>query len=222
LKRQKRFFLKPILLLSLVLFIPSESRAEWSFEVFGGAAYSLPTPLSFRQSGQEDIHVNADYKGEPFNASKAAPYYDWRAGWWKEGRAWEVEWLHHKLILDNRPPEIQRFNISNGFNLLTLNRAWTHRGFIYRLGGGVVIAYPYSTVRGKAHPNEGGVFDTGYFLSGPTLQAAVEKRFFILEHFFLALEAKLTASYARIPIQDGHADVTNVAIHGLFGIGADF
>jgi hypothetical protein len=222
LKGKRRLYVEPLFVLVLVLFIPVESVAEWSFEIFGGAAYSLPTPLSFQQSGQEDLHVNADYKGEPFNASHAAPYYDWRAGWWKEDRAWEVEWLHHKLILENPPPGVQQFNISNGFNLLTVNRAWAHRGFIYRLGGGAVIAYPYSTVRGKAYPNEGGLFDTGYYLAGPTLQASAEKRFFLLKHFFLALEAKLTLSYARVPIQDGHADVTNAAIHGLFGIGTIF
>ena len=163
--------------------------------------------------------MNANYRGKPFNAVGAAPYYDFRVGWWEKGRAWEFELLHHKLILHNRPQEVQKFEVTNGFNLLTLNRAWAHRGFIYRLGGGLVVTYPYSTVRGREHATDGGIFNSGYYISGPTLQVSMGKRFFIMERLFFALEAKLTTSFARVPIQDGNADITNVAFHGQFGIG---
>ena len=221
-KSEKAIFLKIFLILISIGLFPLESKAYWSFELFGGAALNLPTPLNIHQDGEEDIDVNANYRGEPFNSEDASPYYDVRVGWWEKGRAWEIELLHHKLILNNRPQEVQKFEVSNGFNLLTLNRAWTHRGFIYRLGGGLVITYPYSTIRGREHATDGGIFNSGYYISGPTLQASAGKRFFILEHLFFALEAKLTTSYARVPIQDGKADVTNVAFHGQFGIGMIF
>jgi len=66
--------LKTILILFFIGLVPLESHAEWSFEAFSGAAYSFPTPLRFHQNGEDDIHLNAKYKGEPFNASHAAPY----------------------------------------------------------------------------------------------------------------------------------------------------
>jgi hypothetical protein len=101
-----------------------------------------------------------------------------------------------------------------------VNRAWEERGFIYRAGFGVVITHPETTIRGLSHPQDGGIYD-GYYLSGPTVQGAVEKRFHIWRWLIASLEAKLTASYARIPIEGGHADVPDVAVHGLFGLGVE-
>jgi hypothetical protein len=39
---------------------------------------------------------------------------------------------------------------------------------------------------------------------------------------FVTLEGKLTASFARVPIDAGSADVPNIALHGLFGLGAEW
>jgi hypothetical protein len=101
-----------------------------------------------------------------------------------------------------------------------VNRAWEEKGFIYRAGLGVVITHPETTIRGLSHPQDGGIYD-GYYLSDPTVQGAVENRFHIWRWLTASLEAKLTASYARIPVEGGHADVPNVAVHGLFGLGVE-
>ena len=213
-----RFFLTLLFLFTLT----SQAHGEWSFELSGGAAYSFPTPLRFHQDGEKDISVNARYSGRPFVTAGEAPYYGWRIGRWKGDRAWELEWLHHKLSLSNRPDTVQRFEILNGFNLLMMNRALQYQGVIYRFGGGMVLTFPYSTVRAKEHSTEGGILDSGYYLSGVTLQVSAGKRFFFSEKVFLALEAKCTTSYARVPIEDGHADVTNAALHGSLGLGVLF
>ena len=46
--------------------------------------------------------------------------------------------------------------------------------------------------------------------------------FYLWRHVFATLEGKLTASFARVPIADGSADVPSLALHGLFGIGAEW
>lgn len=188
----------------------------WTFQLFGGAPYNLTTPLRIRQSGQAEIKLDARYKSEPFTSPL---YYAWRIGRWREQAAWELELVHNKLYLKNKPAEVQEFSISHGFNLLTANRAWMRGGFIYRAGAGVVVTHPENTIRGKTLPEDRGLFSGGYYISGPTLQISAEKRFRIRKGLFAALEAKLSASYARVPVEDGRADVTNVAVHGLFGLG---
>jgi hypothetical protein len=105
--------------------------------------------------------------------------------------------------------------------LLTMNRAWRSPSFIWRLGAGVVIAHPESTVRGKTFEQNGGIAD-GYYLAGPTAQIALEKRFSLYRGLFVSMEAKYSLSLARVPINDGSADVWNSAVHGLIGLGWDF
>jgi hypothetical protein len=89
---------------------------------------------------------------------------------------------------------------------------------VERLGAGVVVTHPETTVRGKRFPEEGGIFHWGYFLSGPTVQLSAGRQIRMREDFFAPAEGKLSASFARIPVADGTADVANVALHGVFGL----
>lgn len=196
-----------------------EARATWAFEFMGGDAYCFNMPLTICQSGYEDIDLTARYDEISF---ETPIYYSIRAGRWYEGRAWEIELVHLKIDLINKPNEVERFEISHGYNLLTINRAWEYRKFILRAGAGVVVSHPETTVRGKTLPDDRGLFNGGYYISGPTAQVSLGKRFYLWrEHVFAALEAKLTGSYARVPIEDGHANVPNVGIHGLLGVGCE-
>ena len=204
--------------LSALMFIPTISDAQWVFHLGTGSAYNFTTPLEIRQDGEEDINVSARYDTKAF--STAAWYYDMRIAKWKNNHAWEFETHHQKLHLDNRPAEVQSFVISHGYNLNTVNSAWLINNFIYRLGLGIVITHPETIVRNKEYDDKGGV--NGFHLSGVTAQAAMEKRFSVTEKIFIYLEAKMTASYATIPVEDGDASVPNAAIHGLFGTGYSF
>ncbi|HUI45918.1 MAG TPA: hypothetical protein VL122_08075 [Nitrospirota bacterium] len=198
---------------------PVYAEGTWTAEIFGGSSYSFPTPLRIRQPGYEDIDITARYETKPFERD---PYYAWRIGKWQDGSAWEFEHVHQKLYLTNKPAEVQQFQITYGYSLFTLNRAWKYGGFIYRFGAGVVVTSSFSVVRGEKYEQSGGLFDTGYFLSGATIQGAVGRRIYLTENLFLALEGKLTASYARVDIANGYAQVPNAAVHWLFGLGYDF
>ncbi len=132
--------------------------------------------------------------------------------------------MHHKIYLENNPPEVQRFEITHGYNLLALARRWREGdgSLGYTLGAGVVIGHPETTVRGRTQPEEGGLFGHGYHLAGATLLAGVGERFDLSKRFYASVEGKFTASYARVPIRDGHASGPNVAVHVLVGGGANF
>lgn len=221
-----------ILIVSLCLLFPVSpaeagdgneysGRNSVSFEFFGGASFSLPImPLTLKQDGYDDINFTAHYETKPFNSH---PYYAYRLGRWVDGKAWEIELVHHKIHLTNNPPEVQQFQISHGYNLLTVNRAWETEQFIYRVGLGLVIAHPESTVRNKDfYEMEGGLKGDGhYYVAGPTAQFAVQKNLSIWKALYLAGEAKLTASYATVPIADGDAVAPNMAFHVLLGLGVD-
>ena len=215
--------MKKLLVLSIIFSIflfsfPPAWAGNLSVQLFGGAAYNFRLPLVIRQDGAENLRLHAEYDTKPFETPM---YYSIRLGWWQENRAWEAEMVHQKLTLENRPPEIEHFSVTHGFNLLTLNRAWRHPHFIWRLGAGVVITHPESTIRGKTFEQEGGIAD-GYYISGPTAQIAAEKRFYFYKGLFASVEAKYSLSWARVPVKDGSADVWNSALHGLLGLGCDF
>jgi len=206
-------------MLLLILLFAGEAGATWTFELFSGAQYNVPMPLVMRQQGFADLSLLGDYESQPFNSPI---YYAWRLGKWHGNRGWELEFVHQKLILHNRPDDVQNFEVSHGYNLLTLNRAWHLYGLHLHVGLGMVITHPESTVRGQTHPGNQGLFNAGYYISGPTTQVAVGKRFPLWYTLFATVEGKVTASFARVPIADGSADVPSVALHGLFGLGMNW
>lgn len=218
---RRRFLIRWILFVLSTPFIwlPSPSLAaevDWTFEFFVGVSFNFPAPLTIRQFREPDIRINARYDSKSF---ERPIYYGWRIGNWRGDNGWELELVHHKLYLANMPDNVQVFSISHGFNLLTANRSRERGGVVERLGAGVVIAHPETTVRGKRFSEDGGFFNRGYFLSGPTVQASAGKPIRIREDLFAPAEGKLSASFARIPVADGNADVANVAVHGVFGLG---
>lgn len=188
----------------------------WEIGVAGGATYNFPTPLRIQQEGQEEIKLNARYRTEPFSLPV---YYDIRVNTWQENKGWAVKFTHHKIILENRPTPVQRFSITDGFNLLTFNRLWRKNNFSWSLGGGIVITHPESTIRNKPFPENKGLFHDGYYISGPTLEAAVAKQYYFFDKWFVMGEGRITGSWVRVPVIEGHADVTNVALHFLGGFG---
>jgi hypothetical protein len=188
----------------------------WGLELSTGSAYSFRTRLSLRQSGFEEVRLRGRYETRPF---EDAPYYSVRLSWWRGGGGWEVELLHHKVYLANPPAEVQSFQVSHGYNLLTLAHAWPRRSWVLRAGGGIVIAHPESRVRGASGPVTGGLLDTGYFLTGPAFEVGVGRRWHLGRWAFLATEGSLTLARARVPIAVGDATVPNAALHARVGLG---
>lgn len=204
------------LMLALLPLVGLGQGRTWEVGAAGGAVHNFRTPLHIHQAGLEDIKADARYRTEPFNPPV---YYDIRVSTRAGSSGWELKFTHHKLILHNLPPEIQRFSITDGFNLLTLNRLWQSKGLTWSLGGGLVVTHPESTIRNVAHPEDKGILRKGYYISGPTVEAAVAKRFYFADRWFVLAEGRATASYVQVPVAYGHASVTNAALHFLIGLG---
>ena len=209
--------------------IPCLGRAgrldsQISIDVATGDAFNLRTPLTITQSGFPDIHIdNAKYTTRPL---KAAPYYEIQVGFWSGTKGWVVGMLHHKLHLEDLPPEVERFEITNGYTIFSLSRAWRRGHLIVSAGAGVVVAYPDTRVRGVNEREDAGflhsIIGSGYYFSGGSILLAAQRNFPIVKHLHMALAAKASGSYARVPMPDGHATVPNVALHLHAGLGTSF
>lgn len=195
------------------------AQSRWSFELHGGEVYNLPMPLTIRQQGYPDLKLTARYSSE----SLILPIYvDSRLIRWQDGKSWELEFLHHKLYLDNTTSEIQKFSISHGFNMIMVNRGFDRKSFHYRAGAGIVITHPESVIRGQTFGDSTNDWDLGYFVSGPVVNLSAGKHFRINKRFYLNAEAKTTLAYVNVKVAGGNADVYNIAFHLILGIGVDF
>jgi len=176
-------------------------------------------PLTVKQSGYPDISLTARYASEPFQTTK---YYAWRVGYWWHRRGLLLDMTHHKIILLNPPPEIQSFKVTYGYNLITLGPGWRTDHMIYHVGLGIVLANPYSIVRGQERPHTGGMFNEGYFVAGPALVGGMGRVFRIVDRLFVSLDGRVSAAWAQVPVVKGHANAPNVAFHIQAGIGYGF
>ncbi len=195
---------------------PLRAQSVWRVDVASGTAWNLPTQLVVSQQLQPDIRLRARYATK---ALHPPPYLLLRIERGTEHGSWGVELLHHKIYLRNRPPEIQAFAISHGLNLLTATRTWTERaGLGVRVGAGLVIAHPESTIRGMTYPENRGILGSGRFIAGPAAQLGLIARRPLLPHLGVFVESKATAAHARVNVSGGHASLWNVAWHVNLGL----
>ena len=193
---------------------------KFSFEFNLGGAYSFESQLDINVEGHEDILLHtASYENRPF---EGAPYYGWRLGLWGEdGKAWELELIHHKLYLSNPPEGVESLEITHGYNLLTVNRAWPKDQFILRAGAGVVLAHPEVVAFGELL-EEKHFMGTEFIYAGPTIQLSAGQRFKLTRTMIANVEGKLTASYADIEMENANIVAPNFAAHLVFGVGFDY
>jgi hypothetical protein len=204
-----------LLLLLVVAGWPGTAQAQLELQGFLGSSVSAPSPLSITQRGRPDFDFTAHWATRPFLDTW---YYAGRIGWWKGNRGWLLDFTHHKIYLTNGPPEIQRFRITNGMNLFTVSRGFRRGRLTYAVGAGPVITSPKTRIRDE--PLESGRgFLGGYFLSGANLMASATRRLPLAAGFFFSFDARVSASYVRVPVARGHASVPNLALHLHAGLG---
>jgi hypothetical protein len=182
-----------------------------------GLQYNVPLPLVIRQSGHPDLRLTGRFDTRPF---AEVPYYVVKAGMARRPWALELELVHHKLYLVNRPAEVDTFEITHGYNPILFNVLREQWGVAFHVGAGILLAHPQSTVRGARFPETGGIL--GWFVSGPAAQVGVSKQWDFGRHFSAGIEGKLVGAWARVPIVDGSADVPNLSLHALVSAGWRF
>ena len=206
-----------LLALGALLISPGPVACQVEIQALLGSAQSVPLPITISQDGQPDLHFTAHWATRP---TRPTWYYAWRLGFWSGNRGWRLDHTHHKIYLTNPPSEVTALRVTNGFNILSVSRAFRQGHLTYSVGAGPVITFPISTVRGKKFTHDNGL--GGYHLSGGSLLAMATREFPITGGLALSLDARATASYIRIPIVDGHAKIPNAAFHLHAGLGYTF
>jgi hypothetical protein len=191
-------------------FAAPAAAQRWSVAAGTGSAYNAPLPLTIEQRGQPDLRLTAHWGTRPFHTPL---YYVARVERSTRGGALAIEWTHHKLFLENAPADVQHFEISHGFNVVTLQRSWDlGGGFDARAGAGVIVAHPETIVRTLKQPR-GGWEDRGYYVAGPTAQLAGGWSLRLAAKTRLGVEAKLIGAHASVPIADGSARLWHASAH---------
>jgi hypothetical protein len=201
----------------------TSARAQFmSAELMGGSAYNVPTPLTVRQSGFDDIHFTAHYDTKPFGPF--APYYSWRVDFWNAAhdRGWEIQQVHHRIFLSNTTPEVTSFAIHFGYNYFMVGRAWRMHKFMLHTDFGVLVPNPANTVRGLSINIGPNAVHTGYSLSGVGGQLAISRQLDLFKHFHVLADGGFMLGHTTVPVVNGNASVPNVSIHGRLGFGVSF
>ncbi|MBN2011317.1 hypothetical protein JW960_18375 [candidate division KSB1 bacterium] len=202
----------------IILFIfsnRSTAQPKYAIDFLFGDARCLPSFLKIEQAGFDNIQLTAHYKTNSFQQPY---YYSFRVSYRANKMAWEIEMVHLKIELLNNPSPVQHFEISHGYNLITLNRIHKVQQFAVRIGGGIVLAHPENSVRKQTLDETNGLIGLGYYIAGPTAQFCIEKCIGKAKNFEFSVEGKCSASYASVPVVDGRAHVPLFVLHGLLGI----
>lgn len=207
------------IILSVGFGMQVNGQVRWSVDFNFGLPVNIPAVLTISQDGKPDQSLRAVWSAEPF----IRPYnWMWRIGRWNDNKAWEFETVHHKLVLQNRPDNVQWLSITHGFNTASINRAWRYQKFIVRTGAGCVLAHPESTIDNMAFNQESGLFKWGYYLTGPVVMTSAARPINVSKWFLINLEGKMTAGYANVPIIHGRAKLLHLAFHLNAGLGFSF
>lgn len=219
-----------ILILGLALF-SNLFASGYSVELSTGYVWNMKEDIVNRVGGYptmtwNNVQMETNPQREPY-------YYAIRISKWSDDdTAWELEHIHQKLYIEdsryiNSTTDVQKWEITDGFNFFLLNKAWknTDYGAIFRLGGGTVIAHPDITIHDQTNHKAGHgaiPYGEGYHLCGFVVQASIQKYFDLTDNWFVGGELKATYAKASVPIYDGETDVQNRALHLDFGLGYRF
>jgi hypothetical protein len=212
------FHKRNLFMIGFLIIIITETVAQKTinFEVLTGPVYNFPSKLIITQKEYQTIRHNAEYVSKPFHLP---PYYDLRLSlWYKDSSAWGLKFTHHKIYLKNTTPEISRFEITHGYNILSITRIWKRLGFTWNTALGSIVANPESEIRGQ-HFHGGGLFNRGYYFAGIVGEGAVGRQFKITPNWYFSGEVRLTAAWAKVKVSNGYAEVPNLAVHFLVGTG---
>ncbi|MFW5787152.1 MAG: hypothetical protein ACOC21_00335 [Halanaerobiales bacterium] len=210
-----------ILLLIVTISTTTFAGGDWAFEVYGGTAYNIPTPLTI-EKGEKTIDIDrAKYSTNPLEES---PYYAWRVSRWENEKAWELQLVHHKIRLENDHEDIDHFEISHGYNLISVNHAWEKENYIFRGGLGTILTHPEFDVFNEKIDQEKGLAGLGFYFSGIAAQTSIGRKFELTDNWYASTEGMLNASYASVKpdATEITAKVPNVSLHFLLGMGYEF
>jgi len=189
----------------------------WRIRAAGGLAFNVPVRLSIEQAGLPEIRTRAR-----FETRSLEPPIHWivRVERYAGTSRWAIELMHHKLYLTDPPADIGHFEISHGFNVVSLIRGWTWARMDVGLGAGAIFGHPENTVRGKRLEPDGVI--GGYYLSGPALHASAGRSLRLWRRLRLFGELRAMGARVHVPVEDGDADFWHLSGHAIVVIAMGF
>lgn len=203
----------------LLLVSDLEAQNSWQIAIALGDAYCAPAPLFLRQNGFSDLKLTARFATHSF---QPPIYYAIKVGHYSDVNGWELEFIHLKIKLKNKIEDIQRFEISHGFNLLTVLRSWKRHNFNWQIGVALVLAHPENTVRNLKLSETKGLLHSGYYIAGPNIQLSLVRTLIRWSDFSIFISGKFTGAYCWIPIAQGWSQLVTLNLHGLIGLAYAF
>ncbi len=205
----------------------AQNSSNWQFSLSSGYALNSVSDIFISQNGYEDIVLrNAKLVSKPFTVPY---YYSFKASRKIVDEIYlEFELFHHKLYLEDLPKDVERYEISDGYNLVFVNLVTElEPNLNLRTGLGLVVAHPDIIVRGKTNLSRRPTWElflpgSGYHISGWTSQIGLDAKIEIWGALSLIPEFKITYSQAVVPIAEGSTIADNVAMHFLLGLKYSF
>lgn len=193
----------------------ADEKPSWSIDLLVGNAYDASSRTRIEHAALGNVSLGGDYETRGLESPL---HYAWRISQWKDTRAWELQLLHHKIFLRNRPTGVAALSVSHGFNIVTLNRAVEHRGWRMRAGLGPVITHAEARILGSS-------YDGPYEIAGAAALLGIGRSIELGHHFHLLGEVSATYGYVRAH-PNGEPDLTltirNPALHAQIGLGYRF
>lgn len=193
----------------------ADEEPAWSLEVLIGDAINFDSRTRIQYAQNNPVVLDGDYETRGLESPL---HYTVRIARWDQDRAWELQLLHHKLYLRNRPPQVDALSVSHGFNIVALNRAFAANRWRFRIGLGPVIAHPEARLGGVS-------YDGPYELAGVAGLGGIGTTLALTPNFSILGEITATLGYIEVHPhgnQDLTLDIRNPAIHAQFGIGYRF
>lgn len=192
-----------------------EDKAHWSFELLAGDAYNAGSRTRIRQQTLGDLSFTGDYDTKGLEGPL---HYAWRLARWEDAWGWELQLLHHKLFLRNRPTGVDALSVSHGFNIVTFNRVFEYGSWRVRAGLGPVITHAEARISGTA-------YDGPYEIAGAAALVGLSRKLELSSNFCLLGE--VSATFGSIRAQpDGtpalQVTIRNPALHAQVGLGYRF
>jgi lipid A oxidase len=229
-----------------VLVLQAPLAAETLFSAYTGTSYTRSSDLRLAQPGLasdftlRDVHWDAHpFKPAPYYGLRVTHFYDRSPNW---GAA--IDYTHYKIYANTdrvvsadgtvrgvpiaaavpMNQLVQRFEISHGVNVLSLNGIyrWLDAGIAAGrlqpyVGAGLAYYVPH------AENTVGGVpFEGGYKTSGFGYQLFAGAQYWMTERVGLFAETKFNSGTAKVDIAGGRAETPLRTFHVVAGINYRF
>ena len=192
-----------------------------SFDLSLGDACNLDQDISISRENASNINFKASFKT---NGLKSPQYYSIRFRQYIKKKNLEFEFIHHKLYVEDLPSQVDKFEVSDGYNLVLVNILNNIKDNIYyRIGIGTVVVHPDIMIDGETNYVKGGglipkFWTDGYHWGGISSQASLSYKNKISSKVQFNLETKFVYAYTEIPVVSGSFTLQNLSVHFLAGL----